>query len=109
MGHLLQGKLTASFIGVALRAGIQVRPGKLGCFARLFRFCALKTFRRQQPEVLPLPLPPMQDEDKKLDEILQDWIQKGSQPTEAELDKLKEAASAHGAGVLLRQWRSDAE
>ena len=102
VSHLFQGKLTASYIGVVLRGALQVRPGKLGCFVRVFSCCALKAFRRQQPEILPLPLPVMSEEEKKID-----------RSSHSEVDTTRRGARGTGstsneeciAGV--RQWGMD--
>ena len=99
VSHLFQGKLTASYIGVVLRSALQVRPGKLGCFVRVFSCCALKAFRRQQPEILPLPLPGMSEEEKKIDQAIQKWIQQEEVPGEQALQAMKSASQEFGNGA----------
>ena len=99
VSRLMQGKLTASYIGVVMRAAVQVRAGKLGCFARLLQCCALRAFRRQQPEILPMPLPSMSEDEKKVDTMIQQWIRKGDAPSEQGLKDLHEAAKSMGAGA----------
>lgn len=94
--RLTSGLLTASYLGVVLRSAVQVRPGKLGAFARLLPCCALKAFRRPQAEVLPVPLPRMEDKEKSLDMKIQSLIRNDATLDEEQLEALKEEAKEFG-------------
>lgn len=99
VGRLMQGKLTASYIGVVLRASLQVRPGKLGCFTRLMKCCALKAFRRQQPELLPLPTPSLREDEVKVDNMVLQWIRQDAELSNDQLEELKRLCGPMGASA----------
>ena len=63
-------EMSLSLTGVVLKLGIMDRPGELGNFARALSCCALETFQRQPAELLPLPLPEMNDEERSIEEAV---------------------------------------
>ena len=58
--------MSLSLCGVVLMAVVKCRPGEIGNLARALPCCALKTFQRQSMELLPLPLPLMNDGEKEI-------------------------------------------
>lgn len=63
-------EMSLNLTGVVLKLGIMNRPGELGNFARALSCCALETFQRQPAELLPLPLPEMNDEERSIEEAV---------------------------------------
>jgi site-specific DNA-cytosine methylase len=53
--------MSLSLTGAILKLAIQCRPGELGNFARALTCCALEAFQRNSAELLPLPLPPLDE------------------------------------------------
>jgi hypothetical protein len=59
--------MSLSMTGVVLKVCIQCRPGELGNFVRALACCALEAFQRNSVELLPLPLPTLDDPGKALE------------------------------------------
>lgn len=101
MRSLLKGEFSMSFLGVVLRTALKHRPSPLGSFTRLFPCCALKAFHRAA-EVMPLPLPRLNEKEQEIHEKLSKWFELGRVPDEAfgEVGDIKNDSQAVGAQVL---------
>ena len=53
--------MSLSLTGAILKLAIQCRPGEFWNFARALTCCALEAFQRNSAELLPLPLPPLDE------------------------------------------------
>ena len=66
--------MSLSMTGVVLKLGIQCRPGQVGNLARALPCCALETFQRQAQELLPLPLPELDELERSLEKAIEDYM-----------------------------------
>lgn len=88
--------LTVALTGVVLKVALLHRPGTLGSFFRAFPCCALEGFRRQQGELLPLPLPEETPADQELREVVEDLFGRMEPMTSSDVENLEKMIRAHG-------------
>lgn len=88
--------LTVALTGVVLKVALLHRPGTLGSFFRAFPCCALEGFRRQQDELLPLPLPEETPADQELREVVEDLFGRMEPMTSSDVENLEKMIRAHG-------------
>ena len=89
--------LTVALTGVVLKVALLHRPGTLGSFFRAFPCCALEGFRRQQGELLPLPLPEETPADQELREVVEDLFGRMGPMTSSDVENREPGEDDPGA------------
>ena len=91
--------MSLSFCGVVLKTLIEHRPGEVGNLARALPCCALKNFQRLTPELLPLPMPVLNEEEDQIFQSLSKEILSAGPKSEEQRKEMMSKAQRIGSKV----------
>ena len=92
-------ELSVSLVGVVLKIGIEDRPGEVGNLCRALPCCALENFHRLSKELLPLPMPPLTEEESAFEAAVKEGLRGRLDVTGATWEKLNKEAMKHAGKI----------